>query len=264
MRLMRRVNLNGDQLDQVDDRIIITAIEESAAKLTVGSATRYGMPGQRLTSKHRDTLDVVVKFTLAIKKNDLRARSELFEAVAAWAMKGGWLSTNYKRNRRLRVECVGLPSAGDLATWETEYEITFRAFGVPYWQEESPTTLTVASTKSAIRNMSINGTADSVLDVTFTNISGMTINTFSIKTSNSTFSFTSLALGANESLVIDHTALGILRIRIKSSSGTYRSAMAMRAESSSDDLVMSPGTETITVTAQRAGKLDLTCYGRYV
>lgn len=264
MQLMRRVQLGDQQLDELDSRIIITGVEEDAARLNYSAVSRFGAPGQRVTSMHRDTLDVTVKFALRIKKNDLVARSELFEKVAGWAMGGGWLRLNYRPNRRLRVVCVTLPAAGDQVAWDTEYEITFRAYGVPYWQQSTPTTLTVNSAKALNRVMEIPGTADSVMNVEFQNISGMEISTLTVGTDGGSFGFKSLGLKADEALVIDHTAEGLLRIRIRAASGGYRSALEKRTEESADDLVVRPGTATVKLTAQRAGKVTLSCYGRYV
>ena len=264
MQLIRRVQLNDQQLDEIDNRVIVTGVQEEAARLNYSAVSRFGAPGQRVTGRHRDTLDVAVKFALRIKTNDLAARSELFEKVAGWAMGGGWLKLNYRPNRRLRVECVTLPAAGDQVKWESEYEITFRAYGVPYWQQVTPSTLTVNSTKAMNRTMEIPGTTKGVMDVSFENVSGMEISTLSIETGDAEFAFKSLGLMANETLQIDHTAEGLLRIRIRSAAGSYRSAMSKRTEDSSDDLTVSPGTATVKLTAQRAGKLTLSCYGRYV
>lgn len=264
MQLMRRVSLNDVQLDEIDSRIIIRGIEEDAARLSYSAVSIYGRPGQRVTSRHRDTLEVTVKFALRITRRDMAARSELFEKVAGWAAGGGWLRLNYRPNRRLWVACVSLPAAGDQAEWDTEYEITFRAYAAPYWQQSTPASVTVNSVRTMSRAMEIPGTMDSVLNVTFENVSGMEISTLKITTDASSFDFKSLGLKANETLVIDHTSKDVLRIRIRNANGDYRSALGKRTPESSDDLVVSPGTANIGLTAQRAGRVVLSCYGRYV
>lgn len=261
---MRRVALNDVWLDEIDSRIIISGIEEGEPKLNWSAVSLFGGVGQRVTSHHRESLDVTVKFALRITSKHLTARSELLEKITGWAAEGGWLRLNYRQNRRLRVVCAALPGIDDLAKWDSEYTITFRAYGVPYWQQVTPATLTIASTKSMNRSMEVAGTADSVLNMTFTNISGMEISTLTVATEHGSFAFKSLGLKADESLVIDHTAAGLLRIRIQNTAGTYRSAMAMRTPESADDLLISPGASIVTLTAQRAGRVVLTCYGRYV
>lgn len=261
---MRRVALNDVMLDEIDDRILVQGIEENAARLSWSAVSRGGGAGQRVTQQRRDYLEVTVKFAIRLTKAHMTARNRIFEQVAGWAVNGGWLTVNYKPKRRLRVVCTELPTAGDQAEWNSDYEITFRAYDVPYWQQESPNTLQVNSTKSISREMAIEGTAESVLDVEFANVSGMEINTVTLTTPKSTFAFKSLGLGADETLMIDHTSKGILRIRIRSANGSYRSALAKRTEDSSDDLIVQPGQTTVTLSAQRAGRLKISCYGRYV
>ena len=264
MELRHRVALNDVQLDELDERILVLGVTDGAGKETMNAVSRFGGIGQRLTLRHRDTLDVNVVFGLRIKANDMQARSELFELVSAWAMGGGWLTVNYKPNRRLYVTCAQLPAPGDLANWTTEFSIVFRAYGVPYWQQVTPTQIKVASTRAITRSMEVPGTAETVLDVAFTNISGMDIATFVFTAGDKRFALENLALKANETLAIEHTAEGILRIGIYGTTGAWRSALGCRTAESSDNLTVNPGTVQWSVTAQRAGRLTVSCCGRYL
>ena len=92
MILSHRVALNGVQLDSVDHRILVQGVDESAGKDQLSAVSVFGGVGQRVTNRHRDYLDVTVRFSLKIKKNDMQARSDVFERVNAWAAPGGWLS----------------------------------------------------------------------------------------------------------------------------------------------------------------------------
>lgn len=264
MILSRRVALNGVQLDGIDNRILIQGIRPSAGKEQISAVSIYGGTGQRVTGQHRDTLDVSVIFSMRIRKTDLAARSELFEKVCGWAASaanGGWLTLNYKQNRRLRVRCAQLPDEGDLREWTNRYTIVFRAYSVPYWQQITPETLTVTGASSATQTFTVPGTTQSVLGLEFLNTSSSTCDTFSITAGSSTFSLTDLGLAAGETLVVDHTADGILRIRIHGSS--WRSVMAKRTAESSDDLYVNPGEISVSMTAQRAGTLTISCAGRF-
>jgi hypothetical protein len=263
MILRHRVALNGAQLDELDERIIVSGIDEQAGRETLNAVSRFGGSGQRVTTRHRDSLDVVVRFGLRIKPRDMESREELFEKVVAWAAGGGWLTINYKPDRRLYVTCAQLPAAGDMAEWTKEYAITFRAFGVPYWQQETPVVTSVASTRQATRTLKVVGSAETVLDVAFTNLSGMEIASASVSAGASHFELENLRLGADEMLLIDHTEDGLLRIRIQAADGAWRSALGCRTQESSDDLTVSPGDVTVTFTAQRAGRLVLSCSGRF-
>ena len=256
--------LNDVQLDELDERILVLGVNDGAGKETLNAVSRFGGFGQRITTRHRDTLDVTVIFGLRIKADDMAARSELFEKVSGWAMSGGWLTLNYKPNRRIYVACAQLPSAGDQADWASEYAIVFRAYGVPYWQQTTPTQVKVNSTRAITREMEVPGTAPTVLDLTFTNISGMEIATFVFSAGGKTFTLENLALGANETLAVEHTAEGLVRIGIYSTTNAWRSVLGCRTASSSDDLIVNPGAVQWSMSAQRAGRLTVSCCGRYV
>ena len=102
----RRVALNGVQLDEVHEAIVIRSVEPADGKESIAAVpTAFGY-GQRVTSKRRDTLDMVVRFAIRIKRNDMENRASVLEAVNAWAAtaaEGAWLTVNYKPNRRLWV-----------------------------------------------------------------------------------------------------------------------------------------------------------------
>lgn len=262
MQLRHRVALNGTQLDEVDARVLVLGVSDAAGKETINAVSRFGGAGQRVTGRHRDTLDVTVRFGLRIKADDMAARSALFEKVCAWAVGGGWLTLNYRPNRCIYVACAQLPSAGDLAEWNGEYSIVFRAYGVPYWQQATPVSVSVSGARTASRLLEVAGSADTVLNVSFANISGMEIATFSISAGESRFDLENLGLAANETLLIDHAEDGLLRIRIQGVRG-FRSALACRTAESSDDLAVSPGAVTVAFSAQRAGQLTVSCYGRF-
>ena len=83
MKLTRRAALNGVQLDEIDSRILIQGIEPAAGKDQLTTVSLWGGVGSRVTGEHRDTLDVIVKFSLDIKKRQYQERSEVFEKVMA-------------------------------------------------------------------------------------------------------------------------------------------------------------------------------------
>ncbi len=262
MILKHRVALNGVQLDELDERILVLGVNDGAAKEAVSTVSLFGGVGQRVAARHRESLDVIVRFGLRIKAGDLQGRSELFERVAGWAAGGGWLTVNYRPNRRIYVTCAQLPAPGDLVEWNGEYSITFRAYGVPYWMQESITNFAVESTRATTRTLVVPGTAATVLEVNFTNLSGMEIATATISAGGCVIALENLHLGPWEILVLDHDENGLLRIRIAGASG-WRSAMACRTAWSSDDLTVRPGPVNVSFTAQRAGQLVVGCYGRY-
>ena len=256
MRLSHRVALNGVQLDSIDSRILVQGVDEAAGKDQISTVSLFGGSGQRITNQHRDSLDVTVRFSIDIKKTNMQARNDVFEKVCAWAAGGGWLTLNYKAGRRLNVVCAQLPAAGDMWNWTNTYSIVFRACGVPYWQQDTPGRLN-ATGSTITRQIGVAGSATTVLDISFRCNSG-TCSTFRVTAGSSMIELTGLSLSAGQTLVIDHTADGLLRI---TAGGV--SALGKRTAASSDDLYVEPGTVTVTVTTQGSGSLTISCAGRY-
>ena len=176
MILAHRVALNGTQLDSIDERIIIKSIEEGAGKETITAVSMGTGAGQRITNRRRDTLDVTVKFSMNIDPEELEDRSETLEKINAWAAGGGWLTINYRENRRLLVVCAQAPGAGDIWEWTTVYAITFRAYSVPYWEEEAPVTVTSGTAANGSMNIAVAGSAEAPVEIRVKNMSGMTLN----------------------------------------------------------------------------------------
>jgi hypothetical protein len=262
----RRVSLDGVQLDEIDDRIIIQGVEPQAGKDTINTVSQWGSDGSRVTGRHRDSLDINVRFALDMKRNVYDERSEVFEAIAGWAMGGGWLRTSTKPDRRIRVICAQLPAEGDPLAWTSEYTITFRAYGVPYWQQDGAGQLRLQNVSSVNTVFGVAGNVESVLEVTFENRSGGTINDWKIEAGNSKIVLAQLGLANKETLVIDHHDNGrrsVIRIRIKNTSGSHRSVLEKRTAASSNDLQVSPGDNTVKMTSGGAGDLLISCHGRF-
>ena len=253
MILTRRVALNGTQLDQIDQSIVIRSIDPGTPKETVQSVSKMGGFGQRITGRHWETIDVSVTYAIDIPKKRIADRRDVFDAVNAWAQAGGWLTVNYMAGRRLYADSVTVPSSEDLWNWTEEFTIIFRAYAVPFWQSDTQTT----STSSTI---TVPGTAPTVCDAEIENDSGSTIDTMSVQVGRSAMSFSDLGLADGETLVISHAANGTLSIRIRNGN-TYRSAMDKRTGGSADDLYVNPGSNLITVSD---GAHTVSCYGRWL
>lgn len=266
MQMRHRAALDGVELDGIDNRIMISRVETGAGKENISAVSLYGGSGSRVTEVHRDSLDVTVRFFIRLKKREMAARSEVLEKANAWAYAGGWLTSNIKPERRIRVFLAQAAEAGDPWDWTREYALVFRACGVPYWQTTNPEVAQKVNTSGCSFTLGCTGSAKSVMEVQFKNTSGGTVNTFSISNGDSSMSLSGLGLGNGETLLIDHADNGrksVLRIRIRSTGGSYRSALASRNSGSSDDLHISPGIHTVSMSAGGAGQLTVTSCGRF-
>jgi len=264
----RRAALGGRWLDEMDERIICQGIETGSGSAQVSTVTRFGGSGSRVTNVHRASLPVTVKFSIRVKRGDLQARSEIYEAVMSWAgraLYGAWLTVNYKENRRIWVRLTEAPAEEDLWDWTKTYNIRFTAYGVPYWQEASGNSLRVANVSSNDRILlGVSGNTWTVLDASFENLSGSTVNNLRIQTGESLFQFSGLGLANRETLKISHTEEGLLTLQIIGTGGSTRSAMAKRTTASDNELRLEPGTERIRFQADGAGTLNLSSVGRFL
>lgn len=260
MILSRRIALNGAQLDEVYGRIVIRGIEPGVPKESLTSVNLMGGAGQRVTSQHWETMDVAVRFAIDVPKTDLIARRQIWEAVCRWAMsgEGGWLTVNFITDRRFFVDKVILPAPGDLWNWMDEYTITFRAYHIPFWQDEYPAVATKNGSTGGTVTLMVNGQFRTVLDAEFKNTSGSSMSTFSISAGGNEISLTGLALANNETLKIHHGTDGILRI-----TEGGRNAYGKQSTGGANDLYVNPGNVSVTVTAQRSGNLTVSAIGRY-
>lgn len=268
MKLTRRVALNGKWLDNVDDRIVISSVEPADGRESITAVDAASGYGQRVTGNRRSTLDMVVKFRIlehGHTKGGLQGRAEVLEKVNAWAADGGVLTVNYKPERRLNVILAQAPGEGSLWDYTKEFTITFRAYAIPYWEQETANSLVIGgSTASGNGTAVIDGSAKTQVNAQLYNNSGKEINTATVKVGSNTMEFSALAMAGGETLVIDHTGNGLVRIRIRSTSGGYRSAMAARSTSSANDFMVSPGNAACSYTAQRACRLTVSWRARYL
>lgn len=275
MILSRRVEFHGNQLDRVAPEIVIQSVDPGNPKENITAADRLGGFGQRITGEHWQSLEASVTFAINVPKNNMGRRVEVWNLVTAWAAnrtgwlvmsfdgrnatKGGGIYANGGQNsrRRMYVDKVIMPSMGDLFKATNEYTIVFRAYNVPFWQDETPTIYKTDTVASATMNLNVPGLIQTPVSISFQNRSGATISNFKIWTALSTIILTDISLGGSETLTISHSDDGIMSIR-KGSTSIYSKYTG------SDDLLIGTGNKTLKFEATRAGQLTATIYGRYV
>ena len=255
MIMSRRAALGGVYLDAQDTSIIIRGIDLGVPHESMTAVNRMGGAGQRQTFQHWEYLDVNITFAIDKKKTELSARRTVFDKAMKWAMTKGWLTVNYMTGRQLYIEKAILPSAGDLRDWTADFTITLRAMSVPFWQDSTATTSTGAS-------ITVPGVEWTVCDASIVNSGNSTINDLSVTIGDSEIIFETLGLEAGETLEIGHTTDALVTIQIKNTNNVYRSAYNKRTAGSADDLVVMPGTRSITVTGGTTTK-SISCRGRW-
>ena len=222
----RRAALNGVQLDEVDPSIVIQSIELADERDNISAVgTAYGY-GQRVTGSRRDTLEVTVKFGIDIRKDNMAGR---VTALEAWE-------------------------------WAREYSITFRAYCIPYWEDETPAQAVGAVAQSGSMVLGVPGNTKTVAEIRVANKSGATITSVNITVAGQTMSFTGLSLGGSQTLIIDHVLSGKLYY-LRARTGNV-SVLAKRT--GANDFIVRPGNNSISWSASRAVQVTASVRGRYL
>jgi len=264
MILKRRVALNGNWLDEVDSRICISSVEPGDGKENISAVDAAAGYGQRITGNRRSMLDMVVKFRMLEHGRDvtgLQERSQLLEDINAWAAEGGVLTVNYKPGRQLNVILVQAPGEGSLWDYTKEFTMTFRAYAIPYWEDATAQSETIEAGATGDTLITIGGSAKAQCDVTVENTSQNTIDNLTVTIGSCSMTFSDLDLATGETLYIDHVD-GLLRIRIESTGGDWRSAMASR--SGSNDFLVAPGITGVEYSADYACETTVSWRARYL
>lgn len=257
MILSKRVALEGVQLDELHEAIVIRSINPGVPHENITAVNRMGGSGQRVTGSHFETLDVIVTYAINVSKRDMALRRQIFEMVNAWAARRGWLTVNWMPNRKMYVDKVLFPSGGDMWEWTNEYQLTFRSYNVPFWQDIEPAQAVSGITNNGSLSLTVPGMITTTMDAYFENKSGMTINNFRITAGGNEIRLSSLGLGGTETLAVNHGGDGLLQIKIGSRSVYHK-------YTGSDDLYVNPGAVGIAFSAERAGMLTARAWGRYV
>lgn len=256
MIFARRAALGGVQLDEIAEAIVIRGVDPGTTKENITTTGRMG-DGLRVTGIHRETLEASVTFAIDLPKRMLEERRAVFELAKEWALKKGWFTTNQMPDRRMHVDRVSIPQAGDMWDWTKEYTIGLTAYNVPFWQDATPAKAVSETKASGSLAIAMGGNTQSVIDAVFENKSGMTINNFWIQVNGNRITLANLGLGGTQKLTISHGTDGLLRIK-RGSTDVYEKY------SGADDLYVKPGEMTVTWQADRAGILTVTGAGRYV
>lgn len=261
MTTARSCAIGGVELKDVDSRVYVLGTSCDAGKETQTGTAFGGRGGQRVTVNRREYLDIRVTFGIDIRKEYLQERSEIFEQCMAWAAlarDGAWITIGSKKDRQIWARTFTLPNEGDQWQWASQYTIVFRAWEVPWWQDTEPISVRRSGISSLTQQISVTGNARTVLDFSYTNTSGATVDTLSIDTGSAVMAFTGLGMASGSTLEISHREDGLLVIAVDG-----ESAMACRTPESDNDLWIAPGVPSVTVAAGGNGTFVLSSYGRY-
>lgn len=123
-------------LESINPGIYVSDIKYSPPEISRDTMQKPNI-GYFVGPCHTGYGTVDVSFSLEVY--DTVARQSAMAQVAAWAMKGGWLTTSDRPGQRLYVVCDKPPVVNSVLKWTETITITFTAYGLPYWQDSSYT-----------------------------------------------------------------------------------------------------------------------------
>ena len=279
------VTLGGVALSTLSDKIYIRDIIEEPYEEEIFKASKAYYAGQRVSKKVRRALSVRVVFV--VRERNPQKRAEIFDSIASWAESDRTLYVNYRTITRVtengytytegrklsRVVVTEPPAINSANKWTQDVAITFTAFDVPYWEDESKymysfsaNTLDIFSRYQYSGNIYNRGTAESPVTMRITNDSSSQLQSMNIRCGNSWFYFEKLDIDPGAGLEIDYDSdSGILQILERRSDGLLGgNKMPCRTAESQDDLMISPGAVSVQVSANVAVSGYFYCRGRYL
>ncbi len=249
--------MNGASLSALDGSILITDVEEEGAPQTLTVCDLPGREGSRFIRRRRTSL--TVKIRLMIRERSLNRRRILLEKLARWCT-DGYLTVSYRRGQRLGCVCVQGVEGVSVTGWAEEITLIFRAYGLPWWEDTVPKTLTLAPGEEG--SLHLGGTAET----TWAEAEAAcltAVNTLTLTCGETAMTFTDLAMTPGETLRLTWDREGMQQIRIQGN-GT-RSALGCRTADSDDDLLV-PANKTVPLRVEADGQVAVTfrARGRYL
>jgi len=247
--------MNGASLRGAAPRVWISGVQEDVPALDVTTAIYPAWDGERSVAAVRRSLRLTIVAQIHEVYN-LAARSAALDAIAAWVGSGGVLTASYRPGKRLRVVPTARPSLGAVRDYTQEVKIELTAYAVPYWEDDAVTTRTFGPGSSGNVAFPLGCTHETPLDAVIT--ANGNVTSLSLTAVGQTLHLTGLSLAAGDTLTIEHTEDDYLVIR----AGETRLMDKLTADSA-DDLLLRPGSNTISVSADASISARLTARGRW-
>lgn len=260
MILRRRAALNGVQLDELDERIVISGINVPPARMSMTGTGSVNGNGQRLTGFRRESIEVIIRFRMNIRKDDMAGRSVLLEQINGWAANGGVLTLGHRPDRQITVFLSQAPGEEDIYNWTDEFELHFTSMSVPYFEDAQATSVSSGTTTSGTLWLNVPGNTQTVVDVAVQNMSGASINSLAVSVGGKQMQINGTPIAAGRTVRWTHPNDGkntYLRIH-----DGVRSLLGFR--SGADDFLVGPGNNRVDFSASRAVIVTASVRGRYL
>lgn len=235
------VVLNNVSMADLNENLLILDVSHEQPKFQRETVHVAGREGLVIENQYRETASVTITFELHIY--GIAERQSALDSVISWARNGGILKTNDREGQRLVCICDKFPSVNSVKRWTDSLSITFSAYGIPYWEDEQASVITLSG-KNASGNMEVSGNGGNAL-VSCEITARATLSQIRVNAGSSFIELSGINIPANGVVKIGYGNDGVLSIKYGNTS-----LMNKRTAGSSDDLVVPSGkTSTFSITA---------------
>lgn len=245
--------LNDVALSSVDDSICITDISYSVVSPQMKTVRLAGRNGAYSSGDYVQENRVTLSFM--VRQYSTQARQSVVSAIMAWA-KPGWLKTSDRPDQRMYVKCSKLPSVTSVLHWTDVLSLELVAFDYPFWTSEIPNTeIMEAGHEYEVYVPGVYKT-----DVEAVIVSSSALTNVIIECGDTTIELDGINVPAEQPITISYTDdHHILQIQ---SGGD--SLLDKRTPDSYDDLVMEPGKNVVSFSANASAVCTLIIRGVYL
>lgn len=234
MQSVVRVWIDGQGLHDIDPKIVVLDVAESTPALSISTGANGKYDGGYIIANNREQKDVTIQFAILERKFERRA--ELLDKVNAWA-EGDLLRVSYRPGQALECVCTAFPAVNSAWQYAETLQITFTAYGIPYWQQRDRTAVRGDASTDQSLGIRVPGTVKqcrATIEATNTSGAALTSLKATCAETNTEIELTGLNIGSGKTLTIGYDVHGYMYI--KDSDGT--SWYGKRTAKSSDDVLL--------------------------
>ena len=233
---------------------LIQQVYENAPALEITEGERPGRYGQRLLQKKRQTLQVALEIAIR-ERFDLALRAKALEALAAWAQ-GSVLELSHRPERMLRCVCTSEPALSEVRNYTTAIRVEFTAYDVPYWEDRTASGIALSGVAGA-GTLLIPGTVETPVQLTV-EPTGETLTDLTVTAGGEEIVLSRLQIPSGGVLTFERSGRDDLAIAYNGAS-----QLSHRSASSSDDLLLPPGSTEVSFSANTACTVAFSVRGRW-
>lgn len=241
--------INNVLLSSLDERIIVTDIQESKPDTRVSASEKPANAGSFWMRANRVSLSVTVKFVLW--ERDPAQRRMLLDKVIGWATGDLlWLGVSQRPGCYLIVRMDDPPVIPSAMKWLDEISIVFTAYEFPFWREIEYSQTTVAYGENGVLYAPGNG--KTFVSAQVTNTGTEEIAAVYLYVGATQMGFYGISLPAGQTLVISYDERNLLSAKIGDIS-----VLDKRTTDSSDDMIMTSGQYTGVLAVANVAEISV-------